>query len=204
MPNFADDPAVHDRLFRQYDYLQDFPLNIKGKFIEDAVNLGVLETDDFLGFMMGYPVEKDSAGGDRFPFLSPEENQKIAHYQLIHPVIPWPHPVIGIQNMTVTGTHGVDVVMKDCGSIQLWWGQDVGVFWECLLEGIIQQRQDFEAIMNQAWSAAESVLRSHGVKKVVTHNRDPEYPLDWYQSFLKRLGYEPIAGKEFAVQKELD
>ena len=201
---FEDNQDIQNAFFRRYDYLQGFPLNIKGKCIDETENLGIMETDDFLGFMMGFPVEEDRAGSDRFLIFTAEENQKIAYYRLIDPVVPWSQPILGVQANVVTGTHSVDVVMKQIGSCQLWWGDDVGRIFEAILYSQIQQRMDFEAIINQVWRACEHELRSHGVSKVYTLGRDPEYDEVWYRRFLERQGYQAVEGKSFAMGKFLE
>jgi hypothetical protein len=173
---FAEHPEVLDRLFKRFSYLQDYPLNIRGKLIEEAQYYGSLATDDFLGFLMGYPEEACLFRHDHFPFLNAKENEQLSHYQLLNPVIPWPTPKVGIQSNQVTGTHSIDVIMHQVGTCQLYWGGEIGVLWEAILYPDIRARIEFEAIMNQLWGFCEQILFSHGVTKIVTYNRDPEYP----------------------------
>ncbi len=203
-----DNPEILQHLYRRYDYLKDFPCTLKAICIEEASYLGALETDDFLGFILAYEIEEAKVSRDHFPMLSAEENLKIGHYRLLKPVEPWPQPIVGvamkgIETGKVTGTHSVDVLLKSIGSAQLWWGEKVGILWEGILGGDIQERQDFEALMNQLWGICEEFLRNQGVQEVYAFNRDPEYAPDWYQGFLERIGYRSVEDRPCTVVKTL-
>ena len=56
---FTNNSAILERLYQRFDYLQDFPCQLEGCFINEANHFGTLETDDFLGFIMGYQVEEE-------------------------------------------------------------------------------------------------------------------------------------------------
>ncbi|NJM67814.1 MAG: hypothetical protein HC851_20175 [Acaryochloris sp. RU_4_1] len=202
-----NNPDVLEKLCRHFDYLNDLPSHLQGQFLEDACHLGTLETDDFLGFVLGYP-EEDTALPEHFPMLSVTENSQITSYCLLKPVLPWPQPIIGVSVPPigpgrVTGVHSVPVLLKPCGSAQLWWGGDVGVLWEAFLEGDIQERQDYEALMNQLWGHCEDFLKSRGVQLIYTESRDPEFDERWYKDFLERRGYIPVKGRRITVRKEI-
>lgn len=115
----GSDPAVLECLYKRFDYLQDLPCDIRGCLIGEAINLGVLETDSFLCFLMAYEVEKQKARRDHFAFLSVEDNLKINRYRHLRPVEPWPQPIIGVsfsgdrQTGVTTGTHKVDVILNN-------------------------------------------------------------------------------------------
>ena len=200
---FATDSTVLQRLYRRFDYLQDFPCEVKGCLIDEATCLGTLETDDFLGFVMGYQVEQETPDANHFVIISREDNLKINHYRHLRPVQPWPQPIIGVafseqEPGRVTGTHKVDVMMNNIGNAQLWWGGDVGIIWEAYLDRFIRQRENFEALIHQLWQQCEEYLFAQGVKRIFTHNHDPEFDNDWYLRFLQRRGFEVVSEKAIA------
>lgn len=205
-----NNPAILKRLYRRFDHLQDYPCELKGQFIDEACHIWTLETDDFLGFILGYPVEKDSAGRDRFTMLSAEENQAITHYRHLRPVLPWrPQPIIGVQMPqqgpgTVTGTHSIPVVLKNVGNAQLWWGGEVAVLWEAFFDDAITQRQDYEALINQLWGCCETFLENQGVQRIYTYNRDLRFNEKWYRTFLERRGYRVVEGRKVTVVKNIE
>ncbi|NJR57150.1 MAG: hypothetical protein HC768_23070 [Acaryochloris sp. CRU_2_0] len=179
--SILDNPGVLAKVRRHFNYLNDYPSQLQGQFLEDACHLGILEADDFLGLILGYPIEEGTVSPEHFPMLSREENCQISHYRLLKPALPWPQPIIGVSVPQdgpgkVTGIHGVPVVLKPCGSAQLWWGGEVGILWEAFLEGDIQQRIDHEALMNQLWGTCEEYLKSQGVRQVYTNDRDLSIP----------------------------
>lgn len=192
----AHDSNVLERLYKQFDYLQDLPCEISGSFIEDASNLGILESDRFLGFLMAYEVEEQKPWRDHFAFLSVEDNLKINHYRHIRPVKPWPQPTIGVVftgdgTGKTTGTHKVNVVMREVGNAQMWWGSTIGVIWEAFLSDRVQAIPEFEALMNQLWQHCEQYLQVQGVEQVFTCAHDPEFDDmgEWYPNFLMGRGY---------------
>ena len=61
------DPNVLEPIYEQFAYLRDYPLELRGSFIEDAVSLGALYAVDFLGFVMAYSVEEELPTHDHYP-----------------------------------------------------------------------------------------------------------------------------------------
>ena len=184
------DPEVLEPIYQQFDYLKDYPLELRGSFIEDAVSLGALYGVDFLGFVMAYGVEEETPTPDRFPFLSQEENLSLNRYRHIKPVQAWPQPVIGAifdgrGEGLVTETRHVDVVLKDIGNAQVWFGGEVGVLWE----GYIAKGLRSNSLMVALWHKLEQYLATQGVKRVLTYARDPEFGERWYRDFLAGLDY---------------
>jgi hypothetical protein len=215
IPRISDDPEVLERIYRHFDYLRGFPLRLQGSFIDDAVNLGVLADDDFLGFLMAYDVDEERAEAERFPFLKAEENRAITRYRHVRPVGPWPQPIVGIAwnaaagEGRVLGTHHVDVVLKNVGNAQLWWGGEVGVIWEAFFEERVRERSNHELLMHQLWDALECDLAERGVRCVFTYEHDPALDDAWYQAFLTNRDYRrdvernDLPGGRVALMKEL-
>jgi hypothetical protein len=198
----TQDSTVLDRLYRRFDCLQDLPCELRGCCVDEAVNLGFLEADSFLGCLMAYEVEESVPIQDHFVFLSREDNLRIDHYRHIRPVEFWPQPIIGVtfdneSTGRTTGTHRVEVMLKESGNVQLWWGQEIAVIWEAYLgDGLRpvfdhrpQQFQEFEALMNQMWNSIEQYLQDQGVKQIYTDAADPEFDPEWFRCFLIRRGY---------------
>lgn len=195
----AKDPRVLGKLYQKFDYLQDLPFELKGCWLDEAVYLGLLESSDFLGFLMGYEVEQERPSHDHFEFLNREDNIQIQYYRHIRPVQPWPQPVIGVafdspNTGTVTGTHKVDVVLKDIGKVQVWFGGKIGVIWEAFLEQRLQQGESYGILMAQIWNQIEEYLANQGVERVYTYDRDPAVEPVWYRAFLCQRGYQPRSG----------
>jgi hypothetical protein len=188
-------PDVLERIYRRFDYLRDHPLNLLGSFIDEAESLGVLESEDFLGFIMAYEVEEESPSSNRHHFLTPEENRMLRFYRHLRPVEPWPQPVIGVAwnpqkgEGRVTGTYRVDVVLKSLGNAQLWWGGEVAVLWEAFDERV-RLRDDHELLLHRLWEHCEGHLKEQGVKRIYTLNHDPVFAPEFYRAFLIRRGYQ--------------
>lgn len=208
----GNDPDVLEHIYRHFGYLKDYPLQLRGSFIDDAESIGVLSAQDFLGFVMAYEVTGQQPIADHFVFLTREENLAIRFYRHVRPVMPWPQPQIGVAfdfvkgEGVVTGTHRVDVVMKDVGNAQMWWGGEVGVIWEAFFDRDFRGRDYHEALMGQLWSRLENYLKAQGVKQVWTHDRDPALEEGWYRAFLTRRGYRldpERPGRRAAVMKGL-
>lgn len=197
-----NNPDILTKLCRHIGYLNNFPVSLQGEDLDEAKLLGTLETDDFLGWVLGYPPGECETSSRRFPLLSTEENRQIIHYRLLKPVIPSPQPIHNIhvskdESESTTDDHSVQVTLKVCGVTQVWWGGDVAVIWEIYLEDDIKGHQDYEALMDQVWGCCEGFLASQGVKHVCTYDRNQNYPLKWYQKFLACRGYVPgLSGVE--------
>jgi hypothetical protein len=72
------DKAFLKAMYDRYSYLQDFPCEFKGMFIEEALSLGTLHSDEFLGLLIAYPTEEEILTRDHFPYLPPEVNLKLS------------------------------------------------------------------------------------------------------------------------------
>ena len=187
------DPDVLEPIYARFTYLKDYPLELRGSFIEDAVSLGALYAENFLGFVMAYSVEEELPIHDHYPFLTEAENLSLNAYRHIRPVQAWPQPVIGVivnarGEGLVTETHHVDVVLKVIGNAQLWYGGEVGVLWE----GYVEKRVRSNSLMYSLWDVLERYLAAQGVKRVFTYAQDPEFTRDWYRDFLTSRGYRRV------------
>jgi hypothetical protein len=193
------DQSFLKQLYKRYNYLQDFPCEFRGMCVEDAASLGLLQSDEFLGAVLGYAVEQTNKplSRDRFPFLPAEVNLKLCSYRLLTPVIPWPQPILGVAMLgdrgEVTGVHSVPVALHKVGSCQLWYGQDVGFIFEAFLEGRVQTDMGFDSLMNQLWKICEDYLIDQGVTQIFTVARDPIFDTAWFEGHLQRRGYQPIS-----------
>jgi hypothetical protein len=203
-----EDQAFLDQLYKHYDYLQDYPCEFRAMFIEDALSLGIIHSDDFLGAVLGYPVEEfKTRDHNYFPYLPPEANLKLSSYRHLTPVIPSPQPIIGVamagDRGTVTGIHGVPVILHQIGNCQVWYGHDVALIFECFLEGRVQQDPGFEVLMNQLWSICEEFLMGQGVSQIYALGRDPALDDTWFQGHLERRGYQPLTEKSVTWVKAI-
>ena len=187
------DPDVLEPVYTQFPYLRDYPLELRGSFIEDAVSLGALHAESFLGFVMAYSVEEETPTRDRYPFLSEKENMSLNAYRHVRPVQAWPQPVVGVMvnargEGLVMETRHVDVVLKIIGNAQLWYGGEVGVLWE----GYLAKGVRSNSLMYSLWVVLERYLTEQGVKRVFTYAQDPEFTRDWYRDFLTSRGYRRV------------
>ena len=198
------DPNVLEPIYKHFGYLKNYPLELRGSFIEDAVSLGALHTEDFLGFVMAYSVEEEAPTRDHFPFLAEEENESLNRYRHIRPVQAWPQPIIGVNinargEGSVTDTHHVDVVLKVIGNAQVWFGGEVGVLWEAYIEKSVRSN----SLVYSLWDVLESYLAEQGVKRVLTYAQDPEFAQNWYRDFLASRDYRRDPERGNAVTKVL-
>jgi hypothetical protein len=195
--SIQQDQVFLKALYQRYTYLQDYPCEIKGMFIDAAVSLGIIQSDGFLGALLGYPVEIEPLSGDHFSYLPPEVNLKLCHYRHLTPVQPWPQPIIGVamagDQGEVTGVHSVPVVLRKIGNVRLWYGGDCGLIFEAFLESTLQKHREYEALINQLWALCEVFLQEQGVTTTYTLARDPAFDETWLQGHLERRGYQPIA-----------
>ena len=190
------DPNVLEPIYNHFDYLKRYLLELRGSCIEDAASVGTLWGEDFLGFVMGYRVEEQTPAAERFPFLTKEENLSLTRYRHLKPVQVWPQPIIGVLfgdegAGVITETHRVDVMLKDIGNAQVWFGGEVGVLWE----GYIAKGLRSNSVMVALWHKLEQYLAAQSVKRILTYARDPEFDERWYRDFLAGLGYRYDPGR---------
>jgi hypothetical protein len=202
-----EDQAFLDQLYKRFDYLKDYPCEFNGMFINEALSLGILHSDGFLGAVLGYPVDEfKTRDRNYFPFLPAEVNLNLSSYRLLTPVIPWPQPIIGIamagDHGEVTGIHAVPVLMQKIGKVQVWYGQEVALIFECFLEGQVQQDPGFEVLMNQLWSICEEFLMGQGVSQIYALGRDPALDDAWFRGHLERRGYQPLSAESVTWLKQ--
>ncbi len=136
------DPEVLEHLYAHFTHLRGYPLRLQGSFIEDAAVLSALQAGDFLGFLTAYDEVRDSYPAD-FPFLTKEENASLTCQRLLRPAEPWPQPTIEVlwgnpyePNITLD-VQQVDVVLRDVGTVQLWYGDETGVIWEAFYDNCV-------------------------------------------------------------------
>ncbi len=209
------DPEVLEHLYARFTYLRGYPLRLQGSFIEDAAVLSALEAGDFLGFLIAYDEERDSYPAD-FPFLTKDENASLTCQRLLRPAEPWPQPTVGVlrgnpyePNITLDIEH-LDMVFMDVGTVQLWYGDEIGVIWEAFYGTGVRHRPEHERLLHQLWSACEVNLQKKGARFAFTYARDPNYEDAWYGAFLHARGYsrDParahLPGGQMAVRKNLE
>lgn len=206
------DPEVLEHLYTRFPYLSGQPLLLRGAFAEQGINLGVLEHHDFLAFLV---AELDACRPylADFPFLTLEENAALSCYRQGWPVEPWPQPLVDILwaghrgDSVLMDVRQVDVLLKPVGTVQLWWGDEIGVIWEAVFDPLPSRNQ--EPLLHQLWAACEDSLRSKSVRFIHTYGRDPVVEDAVYGSFLWERGYrrDParahLPAGEVAVVKDL-
>jgi hypothetical protein len=208
------DPEVLEHLYAHFPYLRGYALRLQGSFIEDAASLVTLQAGDFLGFLMAYDEERDSYPAN-FPFLTKEENASLTCQRLLRPAEPWPQPTVEVawdppheQGVTLDVKH-VDVVLREVGTVQLWYGDETGVIWEAFYAPGVRERPAHEKLLHQLWNACERLLYKNGVRFAYTYSREPNYEDVWYGAFLHARGYyrDParahLPGGRVAVMKDL-
>jgi hypothetical protein len=209
------DPEVLEHLYTRFTYLRGYPLRLQGSFIEDATSLVALKEGDFLAFLMAYDEERGSYPAD-FSFLTKGENASLNRYRLLRPAEPWPQPLVEVawddrkgQGVTLDVSH-VDVVLREVGTVQLWYGDETGVIWEAFYTTIVRARAEHEPLLHQLWEACERLLVENGVRFAHTYSREPSYEDAWYGAFLHARGYYRDAARAYlpggrvAVVKKLD
>jgi len=205
---------VLEHLYTHFAYFRSYALRLQGSFIEDAASLVTLQEGDFVAFLLAYDVERDSYPAD-FPFLTKEENASLTCQRLLRPAEPWPQPTALVawddakgQGVTLDVDH-VDVVFREVGTVQLWYGDETGVIWEAFYDPGVRARPEHERLLHQLWEACERLLYKNGVRFAWTYAREPNYEDAWYGAFLHARGYyrDParayLSGGRAAVVKDL-
>lgn len=207
------DPEVLEKLCERFPYLTGHPLKLRGA-VGDAVNLGALEVDDVLLYLLAEPEEGLPYRPD-FPFLTSEENARLTSYVQMQPVEPWPQPTIGVlwnegrgEGVTLD-VQKVEVILRPVGNAQLWWGGETGVLREAFFEGDIRAKAEHETLMHLLWDLCEAYLQGKGAHFAHTYARDPALDERWYAAFLHDRGYDrdparvSLPGGRVAVVKAL-
>jgi hypothetical protein len=208
------DPEVLEHLHAHFSSLRGYALGLQGSFIEDATSLVTLQAGDFLAFLMAYDEERDSYPAD-FPFLTKEENASLTWQRLLRPAETWPQPTALVawdelkgQGVTLDVKH-VDVVLREVGTVQLWYGDATGVIWEAFYAPSVRVRPEHERLLHGLWEACEHLLYKNGVRLAYTYSREPSYEDVWYGAFLHARNYyrDParahLPGGRVAVMKDL-
>jgi hypothetical protein len=208
------DPEVLEHLYTRFPYLRGYALRLQGSFIEDAASLVTLQAGDFLAFLMAYDEARDSYPAD-FPFLTKEENASLTWQRLLRPAEPWPQPTVEVawdsphaQGVTLDVKH-VDVVLREVGTVQLWYGDETGVIWEAFYAPGVRGRPEHERLLHQLWNACERLLYKNGARFAYTYSRETSYEDVWYGAFLHARNYyrDParahLPGGRVAVMKDL-
>lgn len=195
-PPLPHDPEVHHQLRRHYpQLLEGRELQIEGAYVEDSTCLGLFSHEQILIIIQGHQQSLDPGHGRDHPYLAPEEAKPLQHYQLAHPCIAWPQPTLSIAipapgEAVVTGAEpAVPINLRRAGSIQLWWGGGTGEIWEATLDGVPLENNPLP--LHALWYSLETTLRERGCTRSYTLARDPAYPDDAYQAFLRERGYQP-------------
>lgn len=187
------DPDVLEQLYRRFPYLAGQPLDLRG-VSEGVTALGTLQTESTFAFV-GADLTEPLPYSPDFPFLRPDEQEALTHYLQLGVLEPWPRPLLDIawtngeDTGVLTQIRSVDVVFTPVGHAQIWWGGDLGVVWEAVLELRLEKRPDEAGLLGAFWDCCEHLLSAAGVKQVWTYNRDPSYGADDYAAFLQNRGY---------------
>ena len=187
------DPDVLEQLYARFPYLAGQPLDLRGVSADCAV-IGTLQTDSAFAFIGANPTEPLPYSPD-FPFLYPNEQAALEHYGQLQVLEPWPRPLLDIawtsgdDTGVLTQIRSVDVVFTPVGHAQLWWGKDVGVLWEAVLEPRLENHPDEAGLLSHFWRCCEDLLGAKGVQQVWTYQRDPRYDADAYLTFLENRSY---------------
>lgn len=195
-PPLPQDPEVHHQLRRAYPNLLDGrELTIQGAFIHDSGCLGIFRHDKNLIIIQAHQPSLDPGHGRAHPFFNREEGRALQHYQLAHPCIAWPQPILNVAltgpgEGVVTGSEpSVPINLRRAGEAQLWWGGGIGEIWEATLEGADLETDPTP--LHALWYALDTSLRDRGCTHAYTLARDPAYPDEPYQAFLRVRGYQP-------------
>lgn len=103
-------------------------------------------------------------------------------------------PAIGsVQAARVQGFRDIQI-----GNVQAWYypSEATLILWECyLFSSFTSSASPQTATMRDLWQSVERHLHTQfsEVERIATPFSDPLYPTEEYQSFLRTLGYEPIA-----------
>lgn len=155
----------------------------------------IRRVDDSPLYIAGMPPSEEAPRHDRFYGLAPEINLSLTTYRHYKFFEPWPLPSIHVSWDETTGTGQVEgmgdlkIQLNSLGQAQAWYGQRMGVIWECFFSA-----EEIEAVTWFAfWQASvgtTDVERDMGVAKIFTEPHEPTFE-EGYTDFLSRLGYTP-------------
>jgi hypothetical protein len=131
-------------------------------------------------------------------------------YVNMHPYIEEPNVILNVGIPTqgyadttaighVRGTRVEGFRQTKVGNIQAWYYPEskVLILWECFLERFLRGSTPLmqDNNMHQLWQQAEQHLQAKfpQAERVVTPFDDPLFAREEYQTFLRTLGYEPVA-----------
>lgn len=140
-PPLPQDPEVHHQLRRAYpNLLEGRELSIQGAFIDDITCLGIFRHDKNLIIIQAHQPSLDPGHGRQHPYFSRKEGRALEHYQLAHPCIAWPQPILNVAltgpaEGVVTGSEpSVPINLRRAGEAQLWWGGGIGEIWDATID----------------------------------------------------------------------
>lgn len=195
-PPITHDPEVHQQLRRAYPNLLDGrELHVQGAYINDSTCLGILCHGEKLIVIQAHQESLDPGHGRDHPFLDREEGRALQHYQLAHPCIAWPQPILNVAltgpgEGVVTGSEpSVPINLRRAGEAQLWWGGEVGEIWEATLEGVDLETDPTP--LHALWYALETSLRERGCARAYTLADNPDHDDADYLAFLAMREYTP-------------
>lgn len=144
-------------------------------------------------YIAAMPPSQERPRRDHFYGLAAEINLELTTYRLYKLFRPWPMPslIVGWNEATATGRvlkmGDIKIQMQPLGDAQVWFGQTIGVLWECYLNELGRKEANWLDVLAEFWGAVE---RDMGVGKIFTEPREPTFK-EGYPEFLRRLGYAP-------------
>lgn len=195
-PPLPHDLEVHHQLRRAYpELLEGRELRIEGTFIDDSTCLGMFRQGEMLIVLQGHAQSLDAGHGQHHPYFSAEEGRALKHYQLAHPCVAWPQPILNVaitnpgDGALMDTQPSIPINLRRAGEAQLWWGEGTGEIWEATLGGADLNTNPKP--LHALWYALETTLRERGCTRAYTLARDPRYPNEAYKAFLRERGYQP-------------
>ncbi len=153
------------------------------------------QTDQPALYIASTPVEKERPSTSHFDGVLAEENLEHIYYRQYRFFEPWVMPRVYVNwnawqgQGTVADHGGAKVQLHDLGDAQIWTGKRKGVLWECLFNSRGQERVHWHEQLAQVWRIVEKDM---DVKQVFTPSSDPDYEPEFYQKFLRDLGYAAV------------
>lgn len=204
------DPELEFELRAHFPLLKGRPIEIRASFPEESTYLGSVKTEHALVVLQAHQPSREKRGVPHI-YLSKDERAQLTTYQLIHPTLAWPEPIIQFRPVAIPSradiagvVDGQDltipVALRRHGSIQVWYGNGIAELWEAILDHRAIPEGEHAELVAGIWQKTEQHLAAQGARQIYTLARDPAYDDAWYRDFLTDRGYAPSKPHQAATK----
>ena len=85
-------------------------------------------------------------------------------------------------------------MLRDVGTVQLWYGDETGVIWEAFYATGVREKPEHERLLHQLWEACERLLNKNGARFAYTQLKRAELRKRVVRRFPARQRLQPRPG----------